>query len=192
MRDIESILNRVEKIDGWFPRDHGSLLYTAARDAILKNPTLPIIEIGSYCGRSTMVLAAAMENHGKSKVYAIDPHEGTVSMPNGFGKVTPSLVEFMKNVMNFGFGNTIELIKKKSCDVNPMANSLLFIDGLHDYQHVLEDYSRFGPRTTDTIAFHDYSDIFKGVMRCVDEAIARREIQMVKQVGSLAITKKCR
>ena len=45
------------------PPDEGLALYAAACDAASRGP---LVEIGTYCGKSTLYLAAAAREHGRS------------------------------------------------------------------------------------------------------------------------------
>ena len=58
------------------PADEGDALHAAALQATTAVPGAPIIEIGSYHGRSTIWLAAAARDAG-TVVFAVDHHRGS-------------------------------------------------------------------------------------------------------------------
>ena len=64
---IETLVNNVH---GWTPIDQLFTLYTLA----LATAELhgDIVEVGSWCGRSAVVLAAAAKANGKAKVHCVD------------------------------------------------------------------------------------------------------------------------
>src|SRR5262245_18453579 len=61
----------VGEIDGWMTRGQGQALYAAAQRCPAGGR---IVEIGSFRGRSTIVLALGAPEG--ATVYAIDPHAG--------------------------------------------------------------------------------------------------------------------
>ena len=79
------VLSQVGSINGWLSPEEASLLAAAACDALTILPPHRIVEVGSYCGRSTVVLGAvARATDPAAMVHAIDPHDGllgTVQQP---------------------------------------------------------------------------------------------------------------
>ena len=61
---------------GFMPPDEGDALYEAAITAGSRLPGLPMVEVGSYCGRSTVWLGAAARVCG-TVLYAVDHHGGS-------------------------------------------------------------------------------------------------------------------
>ena len=72
---LKLALDRMEPIEGWLTTAEATVLYESAQHAGTLRPIAPIVEIGSYCGRSTVVLATAAREAG-TVVLAVDPHEG--------------------------------------------------------------------------------------------------------------------
>ena len=71
MRGVDAVLALTAGIDGWMSDDQGRRLYAAAARC---RPGGRIVEIGSFRGRSTIVLASAAPDG--VEVVAIDPHAG--------------------------------------------------------------------------------------------------------------------
>ena len=163
--------------------------------ALLRGEPSAVVEVGSYCGRSTLVLAAVVKEVCPSiKVFAIDPHEGELTAPDqGLREEPPSLEVFRKNIETAGLTNVVKPILKHSSEVlwdEPI--SLLFIDGLHDYENVSRDFHHFGPWVVSGgyVAFHDYGETYPGVKVFVDELLASGNYQRLQCVDILIVLQK--
>ncbi len=193
--DLESVLNRMDTVDGWFAREEGALLFRMAEQALQGGRVGTLVEIGSYCGRSTVVLGSAVLAYRPSaKVHAIDPHEGMLSTPEGTAAGLPSFERFNRNIDAAGLREVIVTVSQRSDDVPwSLPIALLLIDGLHDYNSVRRDFHHFGPwvEPGGFIAFHDFRNAgFTGVERCVNEILALPAYGDVALVGSLKVIQK--
>ncbi len=145
-----------------------------------------VVEIGSYCGGSTVVIgrAAARRNPGV-KLYAIEPftfHEARYQHDyEGL---------FDRNVDEWGLTTNVVKIKKTSEKVAldwGREIDFLYIDGDHSYEAVVHDINNFVRfvRARGLFAFHDYKSAGKeGVRRAVDELVMPYH-RPVFSVGSL-------
>ena len=61
---------------GFMPEAEGDALFVAARSACEALPGLPMVEVGSYCGRSTVWLGAVARERG-TVLHAVDHHGGS-------------------------------------------------------------------------------------------------------------------
>ena len=61
---------------GFMPAEEGDALFAAAVAAARAVPGAPFLEVGSYCGRSTVWLGAAARQEG-TVVFAVDHHRGS-------------------------------------------------------------------------------------------------------------------
>ena len=77
---------------GFMPDDEGDALYTAALEAGAALPGLPFLEVGSYCGRSTVWLGAAAQASG-TVVFAVDHHRGSEENQAGWEHHDTSVVD---------------------------------------------------------------------------------------------------
>ncbi len=77
---------------GFMPEVEGDALYTAAHLACAAMPGLPIVEVGSYCGRSTVWLGAVARATG-TVVYAVDHHGGSEENQAGWEWHDPEIVD---------------------------------------------------------------------------------------------------
>ena len=74
------------------PPDEGDALYVAAVEAAAAVPGAPFLEVGSYCGRSTIWLGAAARAAGTTLV-AVDHHRGSEENQAGWEHHEPDLVD---------------------------------------------------------------------------------------------------
>jgi predicted O-methyltransferase YrrM len=135
----------IADIPGWLTDEEGEALYELARacrgDGV-------IVEIGSWKGKSTVCLGLGSQAGNSVPVYAIDPHAGY-----RFG-------DFKDNVERAGL---TELVRPIASLSQPAADGfdepieLLFVDGSHEYDLVLEDFEKWVPKVVDGgwVAFHD-------------------------------------
>lgn len=188
-----ALFGRMKTIPGWLDEDEADLLLAAAVRALA---TLPaghaVVEVGSYCGRATVVLGAAARTiHPPARVYAIDTFDGTVgALDQGLKTGPPTYDRFRATIATAGLTDIVETIRSVPAEVawdRPIA--FLLIDGLHDYFNVARDFARFGPSVAagGYVAFHDYADYFPGVKAFVHELIAGGGFAVVKVVGSLVV-----
>lgn len=143
------IYTLIRTIPGWLTKHEGEFLEKAVSS--LHSTNGAIVEIGSYCGKSTIWLASSGET-----IYAIDPHKGNLSG----GKTRPTLAQFKANLKKTGVYKNIVAIVKTSENASKKWKrpiKMLFIDGLHDEVHASEDYRLWSSMVVDggIIAMHD-------------------------------------
>src|SRR4051794_30621901 len=80
-----------EAAKGFMPRDEGLALYAAAKEAAT-GLGLPVLEVGTYCGRSTILLADAAAAAGTVAV-TVDHHRGSEEQQPGWEYHDASLVD---------------------------------------------------------------------------------------------------
>lgn len=173
--EVEAVLGRMRPINGWFSDAEARLLLSVACCALTELDDLhQLVEIGSYEGRSTVVLASAVEAlRPGGRLVAVDPHEGLISLagrPDRLG--SPTYDALCCNLATTGLRSWVDIRRVRSTAVvwdRPVG--LLFIDGLHDYQSVRGDFDHFARWVPPGgyVAFHDYAANFPGVVACVDE-----------------------
>ena len=190
------ILQRMRRIDGWLDEDEGDLLAAATARAVtdLAAPHT-IVEIGSYCGRSTVVLGGVVRALARdARVVAIDPHEGEVgALDQGVKRTEPTLARFEANIADAGLSGIVETVRQRSSDVQWRGPiSLLFIDGLHDYSNVARDFWHFESHVVPGgyVAFHDYADYYPGVKALVHEVLVTGSYRRVHLARTLMVLQK--
>jgi predicted O-methyltransferase YrrM len=155
---------------GFMPSDEGDALYDAALAAARACPGRPFVEIGSYCGRSTVWLGAAARAAG-TVVFAVDHHRGSEENQPGWEWHDASLVDpdlgridtlprFRRTIAEAGLEDVVIAVVGSSPVVaslwsTPLA--LCFIDGGHGAEPARADYEGWSPHVAPggTLAIHD-------------------------------------
>jgi Methyltransferase domain len=194
---IRPILAAMRQVEGWFSESEAELLAAAAKTAVDVSPTPNnFVEVGSYCGRSTLVLGGVVRALGGSceRVFAVDPHEGTVgAVGQGLVSGEPTIDRFRKTICEAGLGQVVkEVVARAEYITLDVPLSLIFIDGLHDYANVCGDITQFQGQLLPggLLACHDYADYYPGVRRAVDDLTATGAYELVRQVQSLVVLRK--
>jgi predicted O-methyltransferase YrrM len=184
---LRPALDAAEGVEGYTSELELSLLYHLARAA-----TGPgrVVEIGSYLGRSTIVLARAAIDDGREPVVAVDPHTSALGYEEE--QEVDTRDQFLDNVRRAGVADHVDLRHMTSVEAAGQWSGepirLHFVDGWHTREAVLEDvrsWSRwFGDRCC--VVFDDYLQL-GGVREGVDELAAAGEVGPVKLiVGKMA------
>ena len=144
----------IKKIEGWLTRVDAAALHAAASRVA---DGQAIVEIGSWKGRSTAALALGCRR--QREVFAVDPHTGGRSYVEGNLPVD-SLVHFERTIQNLKLTN-VEAVIARSHDAATTYDGppigLLFIDGWHSTEAVLDDYRSWAPHLAEdaTVVFDD-------------------------------------
>lgn len=135
---------------GFMPEDEGLLLHRYARQ---QAPHGPLLEVGTYCGKSAVYLgAAAREEDGT--VFTVDHHHGSEENQAGWEHHDTSVVDprtgrmdtlphFRRTIEDAGLEDQVVAVIGTSTTVarhwrTPLA--LLFIDGGHGAEPARADY----------------------------------------------------
>ncbi len=154
--EIEPIIRDVE---GWMSADQGRRLFDAATAC---PPTGRIVEIGSFRGRSTIVLARAAAQG--VEIYAIDPHAGNDRGPQEFegfaAEAESDHHAFLANLEQAGVRDRVRHVREFSDAAHGAVVGdvdVLYIDGAHRYASALADIRDWGERVADggTLLIHD-------------------------------------
>jgi MMP 1-O-methyltransferase len=175
-----SVKPLIADVPGWLTDDEGEALYELARACTGKGV---IVEIGSFKGKSTVCLGLGSQAGASVPIYAVDPHQ-------------ERFPEFKTNVQRAGIDELVRPVPSLS---QPAADDfhepieLLFVDGAHEYELVLEDFEKWVPKVVEggVVAFHD-TTWHPGVRKVVAEKIyASRGFRDVRFViGSTTVAQK--
>jgi predicted O-methyltransferase YrrM len=160
--DFDDVERLIAHVDGWLTVDEARTLYDAARACTGRGA---IVEIGSWKGKSTIVLARGSRAGSRVPVYAVDPHADY------------RFEEFRANVERAGIADLVRPIRSLSqpaADTFDEPIELLFVDGSHDERLVREDAEKWLPKVVDGgfVAFHD-TTWHAGPRRVVGELVYR-------------------
>ena len=155
---------------GFMPPDEGDALYEAAVSAGAAVPGVAFLEVGSYCGRSTVWLGGAARAAG-TVVFAVDHHRGSEENQAGWEHHDPDVVDprtgkmdtlpfFRRTIHDAGLEREVVAVVGRSPEVaaawrTPLA--FLFIDGGHGEEPARLDYEGWTPHVAlgGTLAIHD-------------------------------------
>jgi len=189
------LISNIRNIEGWLDDREADLLIAAAIQVCRSIPVAHMVEIGSYHGKSTVLLAAVLKAFAPAaRLHAIDPHDGLLGATDlGLIKCPPSFEKLKRNILQAGVEEYVDLIRHRSYEVqwqDPIA--FLLIDGLHDYPSVARDFWHFADSlsTGGYAGFHDYADYYPGVKVFVDELLSGGKYVRIAQEGSLIIIQK--
>jgi predicted O-methyltransferase YrrM len=137
-----------------------------------------IVEIGSFKGRSTVMLAKVAAHYGLGPVVSIDPH--THNLTDGAdSSAQPSTYEdFESTLRKAGVIEQVEIHRALSSDVSRTWKRdirFLWIDGDHTYEGAKSDFDGFSPFVSPggVVALHDALNNFSGPIRVFVEEILR-------------------
>lgn len=160
----------IESIKGFLADDEAAALYSAALSTSQRGA---VLEIGSYCGKSTVVLGSACQKNG-SILYAVDHHRGSEEHQKGEFFHDPELYdeteaqfdsfgEFRRNIALADLHDTVVPIVASSEVASrhwqtPLA--MVFIDGGHSLEAALNDYRCWAGHILrgGILAIHDLFD----------------------------------
>lgn len=155
-----------DSVRGFLPDHEGQQLYEWAHQAA---PIGPLLEIGSYCGKSTIWLGQAAKAHG-AVVFALDHHRGSEEHQPGESHHDEALTntegqfdsfgEFRRNIVAAGLEDTVVPIVASSEIIGPHWQGrlgMVFIDGGHSLDAALTDYRAWAPHLLlgGILAIHD-------------------------------------
>lgn len=131
-------------VDGWLLPEEGRALAELARDK-------RVLEIGGYCGKSTICLAQAAD-----WVVTVDPHDR-----RGTPKPKSTREELLANLERYELGNVTAMTAtlREACDsLEDEVFDIIFIDGQHDYESVVDDVECAQKLLSPDglLVFHDY------------------------------------
>ena len=192
---------------GFMPEDEGDALYDAACSLAGDAARAPIVEIGSWCGRSTVWLGAAARRLG-TVVFAVDHHRGSEENQPGWEWHDESLVDpvarridtlpfFRTTVAGAGLEDVVIAVVGESPVVAAMWASpigFLFIDGGHGVEPARADFAGWTPHVMPggLLAIHDvFPDPIDGGRPPYEDiylpALASGRFEDVSATGSLRV-----
>jgi MMP 1-O-methyltransferase len=165
----EDLLAIARAAKGFMPEDEGLALHDAALDAA-KRTRAPVLEVGTYCGKSAVFLGAAAREAG-TVLFTIDHHRGSEENQAGWEHHDLEVVDPVSGRMDTlpFFRRTIEAANLEQAVVGVLGHSaavaafwttpvgFLFIDGGHADDVAMADYEGWARHVCDggILAIHD-------------------------------------
>ncbi|MFM8625833.1 MAG: class I SAM-dependent methyltransferase [Actinomycetota bacterium] len=194
---------------GFMPEAEGDALCAAALEAA-PHADGPFVEIGSYCGRSTVWLGAAARTTGRT-LFAVDHHFGSEENQPGWEWHEPDLVDprtgrmdtlprLRATLVDAGLTDVVVTVVGDSPTVarawsTPIA--FLFIDGGHGVEPARRDYEMWTPLVAPggTLAIHDvFPDPADGGRPPYEEiylpAVSSGDFEEISATGSLRVLRR--
>jgi len=187
-----------EHVEGFLSPAEAHQLYRLARD--FTPPARPVVvEIGSWKGRSSIMLASGLMGKAQSRLFCVDTFCGDED-PDYQRKYYSPLMErdprdleetFRFNLSSCGLQHIAAPLKGYSfdrCRGWRQPIDLLFIDANHEYPAVLRDFEDWSPfvKHGGVIAFHDVGGDYGGPIRVVAEKLQPPAFGPVSRVDTLA------
>jgi cephalosporin hydroxylase len=176
--ELSAVLNFAKSVPGWLGDSQGVALYQMARSPSPGG----VLEIGSFCGKSTTFIALGCKHSGAA-FCAVDPHRtlyegGKEQYGLDFRPFEgDSLRELRGALERSGLAAHVAILIATSeaarRHLTDLKLKLLFIDGSHDYQDVVLDYKLWHEMVIvgGRLVFHDSN--FDGVNQVIQSALDR-------------------
>ena len=197
------LIRAAEAAEGFMPAAEGlALCETAAAYGRLG----PVLEIGSYCGKSAIYLAAGARAAGQL-VVTVDHHRGSEEHQPGWEYHDPGLVDPVTGRIDTlprlraalaaaGVEDDVVAVVGRSADVARLWRTplgMLFIDGGHTEAAARQDYEGWAPWVTrgGALAIHDVfadpADGGQAPYRIYQRALRSGAFTEVRRAGSLRV-----
>ena len=198
--------SHLNSVKGFLDHDEGICLYNHALSSSKKGP---ILEIGSYCGKSTIYLATAAKEYNCS-VYSVDHHTGSEENQVGWeyhdielfdeetGKIN-SFPEFMRNLRKANLLDTVIPIVSDSSLVSrdwKIPLSMIFIDGGHTMEAAFNDFNNWkdkiikGGILAIHVVFPNPDDGGRPPFEIYRKALSEKNFKEIEAVKSLRVLEK--
>jgi MMP 1-O-methyltransferase len=200
--DLAAVVARTK---GFLPADEAAALLTAARAARAGT----WLEVGTYCGLSTVHLGAAAREVG-AQVVTLDHHRGSEENQPGWEWHDASLVDahtgrletlpwLRRTLWDAGLDDVVGVLVATTQQVAPWWTTplqLLFLDGNHTEEVAQHDYAGFAPHVVEggTLLVHDVferpEDGGRPPWNVFRRAVDSGAFQEVSATGSLRVLRR--
>ncbi|WP_072686982.1 class I SAM-dependent methyltransferase [Rhodococcus marinonascens] len=198
------LLELADATPGFMPEDEGTALHEAAMRYLCHDGTG--VEIGTYCGRSTIYLAAAAKARG-ARIATIDHHHGSEEHQPGWEYHEPAFVDphtglldtvgrFRHTMADSGLEEYVIAILGRSSTVSAFWRTpvnFVFIDGGHTSEAASADLEGWAPWVTvgGALLIHDVfpnpTDGGRPPFEIYERALATGQFKESLVAGSLRI-----
>lgn len=155
-KTFEKIWTKASRVPGYLSKWEGFMLYETVRNIKVRGN---VLEIGTFCGRSTVIFASSIKKHNlNKKVYTIDDFSKQKS--NLFPELKNPKTKFIKQIHRKGLEDYIYLIEKDSIEaLKSLSNNycIVFFDGDHTKKRIKKEIKYALPKIENygKMIFHD-------------------------------------
>jgi predicted O-methyltransferase YrrM len=187
---LAETLADVRDVDGWLSDAQAAVLWKCASRL---DEGEQAVEIGSFRGRSTIVLARAAG--GRAQVVAIDPHAGNDRGPREIAANAATgeadFEAFRENLRRAGVSGAVRHVRQPSAAALPEVEgeiALLYVDGAHRYGPARDDLARWGARVRPAgdLLIHDAFSSVGVTLAQARSLFLGGEFRYLGRTGSLA------
>lgn len=169
------LLTEMETVEGYLAPNEMRFL---ALMAACPTTAGEILEIGSFKGKSTIILAKSALLSGPAIINAVDPMTAPSETDPDLRGQPSSFEDFTRNIADHDVSDAIRFHKTFSYELAKMWETslrLLWIDGDHTYAGTKLDFDGFAPHLADKgiVAIHDTLHEFEGGARVFLESVLR-------------------
>jgi len=205
-KNEELLIELTKSVKGFMPIDEGLTLNRHGNSLDIEGP---LLEIGSYCGKSAIYLGFAAKET-RRLLFSVDHHRGSEENQPGWEWHDPEIVdsetglidtlpEFRRNIKRAGLEDNIVAVVGDSPAIakdwsTPLA--LLFIDGGHGSEPAHADYESWVPKLLigGKLLIHDvFENPEEGgrpPYEIFQRALASQSFEEIDAVGSLRVLKR--
>ncbi|OGP52065.1 MAG: hypothetical protein A2Y79_12230 [Deltaproteobacteria bacterium RBG_13_43_22] len=196
----------IQEVKGFLDEEEGLFLYHTAKEAARRGPCL---EIGSYCGKSSIYLGLGCKAR-QGVLFSIDHHRGSEEQQPGQEYFDPELLDsvsgridtfpfFRKTIEKAGLEETIvPMVCSSALAARRWSTplSLVFIDGGHSFESAYKDYQNWAKHILPEgfLLIHDiFEDPQKGgqaPFQVYQKALASGRFLELPRVKSLGVLKR--
>ncbi len=167
MDSIDALARRLAGVKGFLDEGEGRRLHEIALSAARLGPCL---EVGGYCGKSTVYIGAAVKRTG-GVLFSVDHHRGSEEHQPGEAYFDPDLYNpgtgnvdtfpvFRRTLSDFDLTGTVVPIvcsSQLAAKAWSIPLSLVLIDGGHSREAAMADYRNWAPHIMPSgfLAVHD-------------------------------------
>jgi predicted O-methyltransferase YrrM len=187
LTDFQAALQAVDGVEGWLTDEQARRLFERASEA------QRIVEIGSFRGRSAIVMAKAAPPG--AELVAIDPHAGNDRGPQEIeadaARGNEDHRAFVANLERAGVAGSVRHVRLPSQDALGEVDGeldLLYVDGAHRFGPARDDLARWGERVRPggRMLVHDSFSSVGVTLASLRLLLASSQFRYAGRSGSLA------
>jgi len=202
------LLDAARRAPGFMPDEEGAALYAAA---VAVGVPGPLLEVGSWMGKSALYLAAAARETGR-QVVTVDHHRGSEEHQPGWEYHDPSLVDplvgrldtlpsFRRTIATAGAEDVVVAVVSRSEVLAPLWTTplaLLFLDGSHTEESARRDQDAWVAKLAvgGSLAIHDVfpdpADGGQAPFGVYTRVVASGDFEELPGTGSLRLLRRLR